>query len=87
MKRAIKRSPYNGVHAMRKRESDALIRAKKCIDQTVKQWNCTTLSDLEKYCREWWLVEGEFRMALYFFNTDDYFKLKQYILDEYGFKV
>lgn len=61
--------------------------AKSLIDQEVKNWNRTTLSDLEKYHREWWIVHGMVHMALAFLNFDDYHKLKQYVYDEYGFNV
>jgi len=65
--------------------TSAYERAKSVIDQTVKDWDQTILSDLEKWHKEWWLVHGMVHMALVFLNFDDYNRLKQYVYDEYGF--
>ena len=62
-------------------------RAKSVIDQTVKDWNKTTLTDIEKWHVEWWKVNGMIHMALVFLNFEDYNRLKQYVYDEYGFNV
>ena len=61
--------------------------AKSLIDQEVKDWNRTTLSDLEKWHREWWIIQGMVHMALAILSFDDYNRLKQYVYDEYGFNV
>lgn len=68
-------------------QSKAYLKAKECIDSTVKGWNRTNLSDLEKWCREAWIVYGEVDMALRFLNFSDYNALKEYIWTEYGFNV
>lgn len=62
-------------------------RAKACVDKTVKDWNRTNLSDLEKWSREEFIIWGEVNMALRFLNFNDYNRLKQYIYDEYGYNV
>ena len=67
------------------KKSEKLEQAKKCIDSMVKDWNKTTLSDLEKYAYEEWLIWGAVKMALYFLNFDDYNKLKKYIYEKYGY--
>lgn len=64
-----------------------LEKAKACVDQTVKDWNKTNLSDLEKWSTEQLIIWGIVKMALRFLNFDDYNKLKQYIYDEYGYNV
>lgn len=62
-------------------------RAKACVDNCVKQWNRTNLSDLEKYGRETWLVYGMVDAFLYFLSTDEYNDIKEYIWQTYGFNV
>jgi len=63
------------------------MKAQRCVDNIVRGWGKTNLSDLEKYCREWWLVEGAVDMAMYYLSYKDYEKLKSYIRVEYGFVV
>ena len=62
-------------------------RAKACVDNCVKQWNRTELSDLEKWSRESWLVYGMVDAFLYFLDTDEYNDIKEYIWQTYGFNV
>lgn len=64
-----------------------LEKAKKCVDSEVKGWNKTTLSDLEKYALEKYIVWGILDLALYLLTNEDYQKLKQYIYDAYGYNV
>ena len=62
-------------------------RAKKCIDKCVTDWDKTTLSDIEKWSMEQYIIWGMVDMALYFLNFNDYNKLKQYIYDKYGYNL
>ena len=62
-------------------------KAKAAVDQCVKTWNKTTLTDIEKYHYEWWLILGMVKMALRFLSINDYQELKQYIWERYGFNV
>lgn len=62
-------------------------KAKAAIDQIVKQWDRTTLSDLEKYCRESWIVYGMVHAFLYYLDFGEYNEIKEYIYQTYGFNV
>lgn len=62
-------------------------KAKAAVDQVVKQWNRTTLSDLEKFSRETWIVYGMVHAFLYYLNFDEYNEIKEYIWKTYGFNV
>lgn len=62
-------------------------RAKACVDGTVKSWNRTTLTDIEKYSIEYHQIHGMVKLALYILNIDEYNSFKQYIYDTYGFNV
>ena len=62
-------------------------RAKKAVDQVVKDWNKTTLSDIEKYMIEWWQIHGMVHAFMYFLDFDEYNDIKEYIWQEYGFNV
>ena len=72
---------------MSKKDSRNLERAKKCVDQTVKDWNKTTLSDIEKWSLEEHIIWGIVHMALFFLDFNDYEALKEYIWTEYGYDV
>ena len=69
------------------KESQKLTDCKRCVDNTVKDWNKTNLSDLEKWSREEGIVWGIVKLALYMLNFDEYNALKEYIWTEYGFNV
>lgn len=69
------------------KESQKLKDCKKCVDSTVKDWNKTNLSDLEKWSREEGIIWGIVKLALYMLNLDEYNALKEYIWTEYGFNV
>ena len=62
-------------------------KAKSAVDQTVKDWNKTTLSDIEKYAREWWIIQGMVKAFLRFLSFDEYNEIKEYIWQAYGFNV
>ena len=62
-------------------------KAKACIDQIVTSWDRTTLSDLEKYSREMYIIWGAVDMALYMLSIDEYNELKEYIYQRYGYNV
>lgn len=62
-------------------------RAKQCVDTCVTNWNKTTLSDIEKYSVECWVVYGMVKAFLYFLNFTEYNDIKEYIYTEYGFNV
>lgn len=62
-------------------------RLAKAVDQTVNDWNKTTLNDIEKWSTEELIIWGIVKAALYVLNFDDYNKLKQYIYDKYGYNV
>lgn len=62
-------------------------KAKSAVDQTVKEWGQTTLSDIEKYMREWWLIHGMCRAFLRFLSFDEYNDIKEYIWQQYGLNV
>lgn len=62
-------------------------KAKACVDQTVKEWNRTTLSDLEKWSLERWQIYGMCHAFLRFLNFDEYNDIKEYIWQAYGFNV
>ena len=64
-----------------------LERLNKAVDQTVNDWNKTTLNDIEKWSTEELIIWGIVKAALYVLNFDDYNKLKQYIYDNYGYNV
>ena len=70
-----------------KQPSEKLERAKSCIDQIVKDWNRTNLSDLEKWSMEEFIIWGAVHMALYMLSNDDYQELKEYIYQEYGYNI
>ena len=73
--------------SMAKKESQTLEKCKKCVDNEVRQWNRTTLSDLEKYAMERYIIWGIVQLALYMLNFDEYNAFKEYIWTEYGFNV
>ena len=73
--------------SMAKKESQTLVKCKKCVDNEVKQWNRTTLSDLEKYALERYIIWGIVQLALYMLSFDEYNAFKEYIWTEYGFNV
>ena len=62
-------------------------KAKSAVDQTVKEWGQTTLSDIEIYMREWWLIHGMCHAFLRFLSFDEYNDIKEYIWQQYGFNV
>ena len=64
--------------------SQALDKAKACVDQCVRDWGKTTLSDLELYSREMFIIWGMTDMALRFLNFNDYNAFKEYVYQEYG---
>lgn len=70
-----------------KKHSNNYEKAKSAVDQTVKEWNRTNLSDFEKYYREWWIVQGMVKAFLRFLNFDEYNEIKEYIWQTYGFNV
>lgn len=72
---------------MDKKRSKNFESFQKCIRQQVKNWNKTTLTDLEKYCIERYIIWGIFDVALYILPLDDYQDLKQWMYDEYGFDI
>ena len=62
-------------------------KAKSLIDQTVKTWGKTNLSEIEKYMREWWIVHGMVKAYLLFLSFEEYNDIKEYIWQQYGFNV
>lgn len=72
---------------MDKKRSKNFESFQKCIRQQVTNWNKTTLTDLEKYCIERYIIWGIFDAALYILPLDDYQDLKQWMYDEYGFDI
>jgi len=70
-----------------KKLSEKFERAKKCIDQIVNEWDRTTLTDLEKYSMEMYIIWGAFDMALYMLSTDEYYELKEYVYQRYGYNI
>ena len=70
-----------------KKESQNFTKAKQCVDSLVTNWNKTKLSDIEKWSIEELMIWGALHMALYMLNTDDYFKLKEYIWQTYGYNA
>lgn len=62
-----------------------LDRLKACIDQTVRGWNRTKLTEIEKYSTEQMIIWGIFDAALFVLDTNDYEKLKEYTKENYGF--
>lgn len=68
-----------------KKLSKDFLKCQKCITQIVTDWNKTTLSDIEKWGLEAQLLHGVFHLAMYILETDEYFKLKIWCEDEYGF--
>lgn len=68
-------------------KESALEKAKRCVDSIVADWNKTSLSDLEKWSIEEFMIWGIGHMALYFLNFNDYHKFKQYVYDKYGYNL
>ncbi len=70
-----------------KKRSANFGRLQACIRKEVRNWNKTTLTDLEKYQVEMYIVWGIIEAALYVLPLDDYQALKDWVLDEYGYNV
>lgn len=70
-----------------RKESEALQKFKKCVDQCVHDWNRTTLSDIEKWSYEEWFIWGVAHTAIYFLSFDEYHKFINYIKDTYGYNI
>lgn len=68
-----------------RKDSEALERAKKCIDSFVTDWGKTNICDLEKHYIPMWQIWGAVHMAMYYLSFNDYNALKQYIYDKYGY--
>lgn len=62
-------------------------RLKDCVSNTVNSWNRTTLTDIEKYSVEMYIVWGIVDAALYILPLNEYQALKDFILSEYGYNV
>lgn len=62
-----------------------LEKIKKCIKDTVNNWDKTTLTDIEKWSVEKQLVSGIARCALYILPEKEYQKLRLWTIDNYGF--
>lgn len=62
-------------------------KAKGCVDKEVRNWNKTSLTDIEVYIQLKYIIWGIMELAMYILNFEDYNKLKQYIYDEYGYNV
>lgn len=69
------------------KESQKLKDAKRCVDNTVRDWNKTRLSDIEKWSIEQGIIWGIVKLALYMLDFNEYNALKEYIWTEYGYNV
>lgn len=72
---------------MPKKRSANFNKLQDCIRNKVKNWNKTTLTDIEKYCTEMYIIWGIIDAALYILPLDDYQALKDWVLEEYGYNV
>lgn len=70
-----------------KKRSVNYSRFQACIRNNVRNWNKTTLTDIEKYSVEMYIVWGIVDAALYILSLDDYQALKDWVLQEYGYNV
>lgn len=70
-----------------KKRSANYSRFQACIRNNVRNWNKTTLTDIEKYSIEMYIVWGIVDAALYILPLDDYQALKNWVLEEYGYNV
>lgn len=68
-------------------KESTLDKFKACVDQCVRSWNRTKLTDLEKWGTERLIIWGITDAALFVLPLNDYQKLKDYIYQEYGFNV
>ena len=68
-------------------KESTLDKFKACVDQCVRSWNRTKLTDLEKWGTERLIVWGIVDAGFFVLSTNDYQRLKDYIWQEYGFNV